>query len=584
MRKILLSLSALTCLSAPAIAMDYRTDNPLLQTVGWNDEAIEAQTQSAVYLRARIAKMEKENEQLRNSIHQMRAAQQNATSGKSQNSDAFNPKVHALLEENRRLSALLENANKQQAVRIDDSKGASAYAKKISALELERNKLLKENATLRNQKKTMTASSRGDVDAMQRAIEDKDAQVMSLKGAMAELQAENRKMGLALAESSKKVLTYHENANSFQSENAQTQKTVRALQQQLQSVKSENETLQAKLAQKPQGISAEAKQQIAALQKQNKSLGETIRAQNKVLVSADNATRTAERLITENKMLNVKLEQATKSNSFNSKSAKDVLARSQELEKQVRQRDEYIAQLEGLKDTVKQLRMQNDKYALGQATTANAKQEMLALQDKNTALDIALNQERENVLTYRTKIREYQEQIAAMQEQGAEKTSSELQAYQAQITDLQKEEERARLSLSAVQAENQELKARIKLLSQKTTSVVFDKSSNVAKSEMSETKSFGKLTSQDILAVQPGEQTIEYIRGEKQDLTEDLKKVKIIETSYPSVADVKPLLNENGDQIQAGAQTVDDLSVGADGRAGLLPEDLLAQGLKPLSK
>ena len=103
MRKFFLSLSAVTCLSAPVFAMDYRMDDPLLHNVGWNDEAIEAQTQSVVYLRARIAQIEKENEQLRNSIHQMRAAQQSAGAKSVKPSNDFNPKVQALLEENKRL-------------------------------------------------------------------------------------------------------------------------------------------------------------------------------------------------------------------------------------------------------------------------------------------------------------------------------------------------------------------------------------------------------------------------------------------------------------------------------------------------
>ncbi len=56
-------------------------------------------------------------------------------------------------------------------------------------------------------------------------------------------------------------------------------------------------------------LSKEAKSEIKALQDQNKSLRETIHAQSKVLVSADNAIKTAERLLSENTILQRRLQQ-----------------------------------------------------------------------------------------------------------------------------------------------------------------------------------------------------------------------------------------------------------------------------------
>lgn len=615
MRNLLLSLTALTCLSAPVSAMDFRADldGSLYHLAGWDQDNLEAQTQGSVYLRAQIEKLQKENEQLLHIIHKLRT-EGDFTGVQGEMPKKHDSRVQALVEENKRLNKLLKQAEKD-AQNKQASSQADIYARRVYELEEERNKLEDENKKLVKQYADIASMNKHKGMANSNELKQRDAQIESLKGAMGELQTENRKLSSALADATNNVISYQGDTNDLQKANishlekiakleqelsvltrknddlrdevaakseglsASVKKQLAELEDQLSVLSGENESLREQVASKQDGLSNTAKKEIAQLQQQNKSLAETIKAQNKVLLSNDNAVQAAERLITENKSLTLELAQAKTASGQNNEAAKELVARNNNLIKDIKQRDLYIAQLEGLKDTVKQLRMENDKYALGQVVHPDAVKQIKELQGQNNDLRDEVDKQKSAAVEYRKLIADYQNNA----DNNVHKAS-----YEKEIDALKDEVQNALGQLTDLRLENETLKEQVKNLhaqKQATNSVVFERhDEEMAERKISETQSYGKVSAgRDILNIEPLNTDIEYIRGDHGDvdvLASGTKDIKYVDAPYPPVEQVKPLLNEDGSQIYASTQ---EPAAGVEDFGGMQAEDLLAQDLKPLS-
>lgn len=490
---------------------------------GWDQRALESQTQSAVYLRARIEKLEQENESLRNSYNKLRLEKQQSSSGMDY---AYDVRIQALIEENKRLSNMLarggnarngaENlyegqvqelnkqndqlkneiarlasqqkyqgqANNQQRVLAQEvdrlklelsryenqNRDVLGYQKTIESLRLE-------NADLLRQQKTIASAYKGD----DRELSDLTDKNQKLEVSLEELRLENRNLGQALAEMSSKALGYQDRTVEVVQSEADNVREIAKLNARVKAESAKSKALEARIITLQAGIKNDSSaRELEAMIKQNQSLRDTIKAQNEILVSSDNAGQAAERYISENQALRRKLEEAQKSSDFNATSAQDVMARMQQLEGQLAQKDQN---LEGLKNTVKQLSDERDRKENIQRGSHVDLDFVAALKDKNKALEVALKKERDTVILFKNKVREYQDEL-----------------------DMLKTQKQSALGVS--------------------TSII--KKNN-----------------------------------------DDIKNVKYIETNYPPVEQVLPVLDQDGGHISYESSEIK-------------PEDLLSKELKPL--
>ncbi|PCJ99872.1 MAG: hypothetical protein COA45_03385 [Zetaproteobacteria bacterium] len=592
-RNLFASVSLLMCLSGSVFAMDYGMNhvdsNSAIHTIGWDQKSLEAQMQGSVYLRAQIDKLEQQNEQLRNSLSQMRNKKK---SGAPLGRD---PRIQALIEENKSLSNKLlarqsQNSDRQGGISAD------VYMQKLYVLEADNQKikerlaqaltqsggetsyLKQENARLKASLSALSSSSGTDQQSIVSRLEKEIrslksrnvallsssasgktskatmGKIVSLQNLVQELQGENRKLAQILASSSEQLLGLHKRVDSARNEKSSNTRSVITLKNKLAQSQKNNATLILKVKnlknKKPSPSVVVNSKGIQALQKQNQSLRETIRAQNDVLVSADNATKTAERLLTENAILKRQLDAAGKVGLSNGKSAKDLFARNETLRSEVKRRDSYIKKLEGLKDTVKQLRFENDKYVMGKVTSDAVNKRFAALQADKQNAESLLKKERQNTTQYRTKIKEYQDKIAGIKNGQSKALASKISDYKSNIVLLEKARDSKDDEIMALQLKNQELKARISLLFE-TAEI---KSNNVSKKNA----------------------IVAYARDVEKPVEET--NVTLIETKYPPVEQIVPLLDHDG------AHRFDKERLAMDGNAApLMSEQLLSQKLKPLS-
>jgi len=154
-------------------------------------------------------------------------------------------------------------------------------------------------------------------------------------------------------------------------------------------------------------------------------------------------------MISENLLLKKKLEQADKSSEFNGQTAKQLFEDNQELRKKVNSFERVLASIEDEKAQLQE-QVQNAKAELTQAQLYNhqnnQKTEKMGAGDVNNALQQALEKERETTIAYRTKIREYQDEIEALKSKDVnkeyleeiEKLTKENKSLKEDIDDLSK--------------------------------------------------------------------------------------------------------------------------------------------------
>ena len=174
------------------------------------------------------------------------------------------------------------------------------------------------------------------------------------------------------------------------------------------------ETTESLLKMRAAGANCEG---MAELQQQNESLRETIKAQNEVLAAGGGGG----------------------------------CAGMAELQKENQM-------LQGLKETISELRAQNDHLSTAGNMGHTVTSQVLALQDKIKELKADAEKERQNTAAYREKFKEYEKTIVELKEG---------QPYQMATADFDAERLALNKEITALKLENQELKARINLANEK---------------------------------------------------------------------------------------------------------------------
>ncbi len=531
-RTLLISSLMFSFISGSALATEYRHDNPSLHNVQWDSDSIRAQQQGAVYLQAQIEKLEQENEQLRNSVSQIK------NNKVAKNDQAYDGRIQALIEENKRLSGLISSAGKSS-----NSSGISAdqYSQKLYIIQAQNKELQQRLSVLEQSASVKSIAEQGN------------------KTQISSLQQENQTLRLQLKNA--RNVKPEVNVGDFNS-----------------------------------------------LKAQNASLRETIRAQNDVLKSTDNAARTAERMVDENNFLKKQMEQLKRVHEDNSKTSQDLFKLNDVLRQEVAKRDTYIAKLEGLKDVVNNLEQDNAAYASGVSLSGRTKQQIDGLSHKNDLLEQELKKERNNAIAYRAKIREYQDQVLALQESSQNTVEAEALQYQKNEEQLKITIQKRESYISELKVEKQELQARLDLMSGQASESELSSGQKIE--ELNNTVKNMELDLQGsrdaVLALQdenialqkrlekernrqnnlyvanaalesPKDRSVKNRKSASIVATKD-NKVSYVETAYPPVEQVLPLLDKNGVHFDHG----DSLQKKED--AVILPEDLLAVEVKPLAR
>lgn len=528
LRKMILSTTCLALLSAPVFA-------------GWDQKLLDDQINSQEHIQTQLERLERENEQLRNAIAQMRK-QKNSAAVPLKPEPTNDSRIQALIEENKRLTKQLDQSKAHQTTLTD-----GIVMRKINALD-------SQNENLRNKIKNLKAEKRA-LKLQNEKNHSKEG--ASLKSRIQDLEKQNKAL---IAEKEKIALGIKQD----KAKQTKDQNSLSSLQDALEKLREENRSLTQKLSQAPEpSVSKVENADIKTLKTQNERLRDTIKAQTDLLARTDNAAQKAEALLSENAALKNQLKHANNATNSNDTATKELLTRNQKMVTQLKKQEQRIAQLEGLTETVKQLRMENDRIRAGQLVVKNANEQITTLQEKNNALQADLNKQKEAASAYRVEISKYQNEIKTLH---ADIKRDEIKESENQIT--------------ALRLENHELKARIELLNAK------QKKSVVFKSETgtSDTNTQTETLLQETVIEQP----VQYTKAKETEISQseyETEGIKLIETAYPKVDKVLPILNAEGkhiyEKVKTSALPEDGATKTANG--ALKAEDLLSQDLKPLS-
>ncbi len=670
-KKAILSTTCLVLLSAPVHA-------------GWDQNNQQKQLSARANIQTQLERLERENEQLRNAISQMRRSA-NAVNPPKTKTPPNDVRIQALIEENKRLMRQLDAARDQNIDNISVSKiyslnqdndrlqvqikalretngllmqdkkrlqkkidanvsgrqeGVDTSKFKAQIQELnQKNKVLNDEIKLLRTSKDNSKGLKKQITEKSKEIAILESQVLSLQkdktnlsGQLSTAQTKNNKeVNAQIAEISNKLATAQSENNALRQTKERLSQEKNLIQKELNTqistkkidttafetriadlerqnntlkveqdkkqeiVKSSNDALEAKLDEKNilmskleaqvatlikekleissklskeknkvESISnnKEENEKISALESQNKSLRETIKAQTSTLTQHDNAVKRAEALTSENIILKQQLEFANTAKSSNDDTAQNLIKKNKELIGQINNYKQQVNNVEGLKETIRALRDENQRYVSFQKKAKDASTQIVALEQQNKGLEEQLKKERASASDYRAELGKYQKQVKSLQKNEEPKEPNH-----------SKEE-----AIMALRLENQELKARIDLLSSKAskTSVVFKKE----EPEAANTKS----SSETLLQAEKSHKNsdVQYIKGKTEILSKD---IKVVETSYPKVDKVKPLLDDKGQHIYKSVkpEPVEVEDIQNIKSSGLNAEDLLSQELKPLS-
>ena len=387
----------------------------------------------------------------------------------------------------------------------------------------------------------------------------KDAELNALKKALAEAQDENQEMSTSLANVNEKALKYNAHADKVTEAYKSNIKALEMLKKQLSKVQKEKLDLEADIKLSSETFSSSSSNdKVDAIKQQNKSLRETISAQSEALLSADNASKTAERLLTENSNLQRKLVLVQKSGSSSGRRVKELVSQVKDLQLDVAKRDHYIKKMLESKDSIASAADRSS------APSPISPVQSASLREKNKALVEGLDKERENNIAYRKKIVEYQKEVASLKGDRNASGSGIHKAsiYERHVKALEQKQKKAESDLTSIRLENQELKARINLLAK-------------------EDKKSASLLDDDIA---------------EGDNKFEKEVASFIDTSYPSVERVLPIFDSQGNKIiyddegkkhrpNQNRASVEDMLEDrlAVNENAIKPEALLAKELRPLS-
>ncbi len=323
-----------------------------------------------IYLSTQIESLEQQNEALSKTINDLRKNLKGSDSSKE-----IDPSIQGLIEENNRLSNLLKKKSSENL-----SKEIEYLKKKVEQLEIK-------NADLQKSlDKTLELSKRSHDVYISR------------------------------------------NDNVSRNDNKLTHQPTSILTNKLAKLKRENDELKGELAhyknnpeETNNNISPPKCHYIAdsdavkLLKEQNNSLRATIAAQNKMLVAEDNASNAAERLLTENLILQRKIDKLKKERLYKGKTAKEFFVQNEALKKEIVKRDNYINKMQLLQNMNSQSSKINDDKASEFIDGLCTKDKLEVLLDRNKKLEDDLKTERDISVSYRKKIYEYQAKIKKLQ-------------------------------------------------------------------------------------------------------------------------------------------------------------------------
>ncbi len=187
---------------------------------------------------------------------------------------------------------------------------------------------------------------------------------------------------------------------------------------------------------------------------------------------------------------------------------------------------------------------------MGQMTANSMQAKVSTLEEQNAAYQVSLNKERASIIEYRKKIREYQDNIQSLNTQNETMNNDVVQSYKQKIDNLEQQSAQQNSIETQLRLETQNLKAQLTLLEQNLVE------------QKQQLKEMNKNHTAELASLKK--------KNKKQ------KNVKYIETSYPSVDKVKPLLDESGSHLfDKGPEDIAPSKVSA--------EDILSEDLKPLS-
>lgn len=500
---------------------------------------------------ARIQDLEKMNAALKSEIKLFEGQSQTSSELKKQ----INEKSKLIGE----LESLVLSLKKDKSKLSADLSDAKASAKKGDNKEQEFLVLQNENKKLRNQKDSLLAEKEKVQRELKAQISAKKVEATAFETRIADLER-----NLVQLKDKEDAQSRGTQTSDIELKNKITEKIkqISNLEQQVVALSQEKRDLSAKIKEQEKAPATnktdpKLTKEIATLKKQNESLRDTIKAQTTTLKQSDNAVQRAEALTSENLRLKKQLELANTAKSSNDDTAQSLILKNKELIAQINDYKQKVTHMEGLKETVRALREQNNQYSSSQQKAKEASAEVTALEQQNKGLQQELIKEREYASSYRAEIGKYQKQVAELQSNNTKGAGQETE-------------------ITALRLENQELKARIDLLSSKAskTSVVFKKENDTQEGRSSE----------NLLEVDKvkGSSAVTYIKGENEVVAKD---IKVVETSYPKVDKVKPLLNDEGQHIYKAVkpQAVNTEELTRPEGNGPKAEDLLSQELRPLA-
>ena len=325
--------------------------------------------------------------------------------------------------------------------------------------------LLQENKALLMQSGTVTAST---AYAYGNETVGAGQELQRLRDQIDNLKAENRRIAQSLALASAKALSVDQNDEAFKTQEQKWKKAQKELALKLEALEKDNEDLRRSSVKKAgsQGAIEVKHSTIEALKKKHAQLLKTIHQQNDMI----ERTIGYEKIATQLKQENAKLLDKLKGSALSGAVDIELEKENNMLRKAVAKRDEVIKRMEILKIAAQAVKADNE----------NLMAEIKRLKESALPVDTAQapvrpvnkvpqdveKQYKEMMVSYRKKIREYQEEIAALRS-GAGAVSAGGLATSSLQDEVNREHK-----LSALQMENQELRARMTLLMNRNDTLI----------------------------------------------------------------------------------------------------------------
>lgn len=426
-------------------------------------------------LEERLKQLELENEQLRNVLDRSRNEVPQIPQENMQPSPQVqiepDPAQGKALDYSKKIREL-ERRNKDLELKIAEI--AQGLQKNLGILDQSQKALaeaLKENESLKQSKSANNKSGNNksgqeelgrlakENSALKAKIEELEAQSAQMQSAsdperigqlqnmLGELQAENRKLAQALAEMSTQALAAEKGRTEdalAAREGLDAKNRLAALEQQYETLKAENQALK-------KGGKGSGGPELEELKAQNLSLRQTIQAQNEALLASDDAVKLNARLKQENADLKLSLKQGGPADQQAQETIAALQSEITALKKQADEAGASTASLEGLKQTVANLKAENEHLRQATASGNNAPKSGGAsdklLLVKLNDLEQRLEKERAATSEYRKMIKQYQDQGAAPAQAAAEAGGQSVYAPEVRALMLENQELRARLEL-----------------------------------------------------------------------------------------------------------------------------------------